>query len=275
MQRVTKGQTQTLVLATPKPVSSGTLTVTRDRDATVVVNAQNVTLASEEVTYPLPAQTGEANLTAVWTLVNADGTQTVSERIEVCSSRTVSLDELRRYKPLDDVRRYPSSLLDRARTSLENELDEAAGVSFTGKEFTVRVDGSGTTDLFLPVGRPRSISSVTVEGAALSATDLAALIIDERGGVVINPVPWRLGRANIVITGICGYQSAPGQVPFAVSKGVRYMLVDSPITDRAISTTNEDGTTSSLVVAGLRGAMFSIPELNSVISQYGTNFGLA
>lgn len=275
MLRVVKGSPTTLVLPTDKPATSGTITVVRDRDNTTLVNAQAVTIEAEQVTYALAAQTSEANLTVTWTIVNADGTTTIADTIEVCSNRAVSLDELRRYKPLDDTRRYSDRLLDTARTALENELEQTTGVSFTGREFNVTVDGNGTGELFLPVGRPRSISKVTIDGSTISANDLAAITVDERAGILVRNTAWTLGRRNITVTGVCGYKTPPGQVPFAIAKGVRYMLIDSPIMDRAISTTNEDGTTSSLVVAGVRGAMFSIPELNTVATQYATNFGVA
>jgi hypothetical protein len=60
-----------------------------------------------------------------------------------------------------------------------------------------------------------------------------------------------------------------------MAKAVRYLVVDSPASDRAISVTNEDGTTQSLVVSGVRGALFSIPELNVIVSEHRQQFGLA
>ena len=54
------------------------------------------------------------------------------------------------------------------------------------------------------------------------------------------------------------------------------MVVDSPTSDRATSISNEDGTTQNLIVAGYsRGAMFAIPELNTLVEQNRTTFGVA
>lgn len=272
MLRVAKGSPATLTLPTSQPASSGTVTVTRDRDSVTLVNAQAVTLEAEQVTYVLAAQSTESNLTVTWSIVTAAGTTTVVEKLQVASSVTVSVDDLRRYKPLDDTRRYSDALITQARTAIEDELEQVTGVSFTGREFTVTVNGSGTTELFLPVGRPRSVTSITVDGVVASTSGIT---VDERAGVLINSNTWTAGRMNVTVTGVCGYSTPPGQVPFAVAKGVRYMLVDSPVLDRAISTTNEDGTSSSLVVAGVRGALFSIPELNTITQTYNTNFGVA
>jgi hypothetical protein len=159
-------------------VTAGTLTLQRDRDKVVIVNAQAVTVQAAEVTYSLPAQSDEANLTALWTLTTAAGTNVVTEPVEIVSCETVSLDEVRLRRPLDDPNRYPDRILLAARAQLENELSERAGVKFAGGEFTVTCNGNGQTDLFLTVGKPRSITSITINDTALTSDQLAAVKVD-------------------------------------------------------------------------------------------------
>lgn len=275
MQRAVKGVPATLTLPTSLKASAGTVTITRDRDVTSVVSAAAVTVAATSVSYVLAGQTDEANLTATWSLTTSSGTVTVSEPIEVTSCEAVSVDEIRLRRPLDDVNRYPNAQLIRAREALVSEMSDRAGVKFTGGEFTVTVDGNGGTDLFLPVGKPRSVTSVSINGTALTGTDLTDIKVDARAGVLYRQAYWPSGRLNITITGVSGFAQPPGGLAPAIAKGVRYMVVDSPTQDRAISVSSEDGSTSNLMVAGLRNAIFAIPELNMLVEAHRQTFGVA
>lgn len=275
MQRIVRGQSATLTLPISTPASAGTVSITRDRDSASIVSAASVTVEAAEVTYQLAAQSTEAVLTAVWTLTTASGTQTITEKVDVVSCETVSLSEIRTRKPLDNPNRYPDRVLLNARAQLEDELSDRAGVKFAGGEFTVTVDGNGSTELFLPIGRPQSITSVLVDGVALTADQLALVKVDVRQGVLVYTNRWNTGRLNITITGVSGYTSPLGGLSSAMAKGVRYMVVDSPTQDRAISVSNEDGSTQNMMVAGLRGAIFAIPELNMIVESARTTFGVA
>ena len=276
MQRVVKGIPQTLVLPTSLKATAGTVTIIRDRDSATIVSAAAVTLAAKSVSYVLVGQSSEANLTATWTLTTASGTVTVSEPVEVTSYEAVSVEEIRVRRPLDDVNRYPDSTLIKAREALVSEMSDKAGVKFTGGEFTVTLDGTGTTELFLPVGKPRTITKVVVDGATLSSDALATILVDSRAGVLYYPTGWYSGRLNVTVTGVSGFTQPPGGLAPALAKGVRHMLVDSPTSDRATSISNEDGTTQNLIVAGYsRGAVFAIPELNVLVEQQRNAFGVA
>jgi hypothetical protein len=276
MQRVVKGVPATLTLPTSLKASAGTVTITRDRDASTIVSAAAVTVAAKSVSYTLAGQTYETNLTATWSLSTASGTVTVSEPVEVTSCEAVSVEEMRTRRPLDDVNRYPDATLIRAREALVSEMSDRAGVKFTGGEFTVTLDGTGNTELFLPVGKPRTITKIVVDGTTLSADELATILVDSRAGVLYYPTGWISGRLNVTVTGVSGFAQPPGGLAPALAKGVRHMLVDSPTSDRATSISNEDGTTQNLIVAGYsRGAVFAIPELNVLVEQQRNAFGVA
>lgn len=288
MRRVVVGTPALLTLTTDVKPSAGTVTITRDRDGVVLVNAQAVTVGASFVKYQLPAQSTLSNLTSVWTLTRADGTQTITEKVQVVSTRAATIAQVRRLRPLDDVNRYPDALIDQAITVVEDELEAATGVSFCGREFQATLDGSGTRDLYVEVGKPRSVTAASVAttamtGAeadvlstyALSSDDLAKLVVDDRSGTIYRQTIWPLGRNNIVLTGTCGFTEQIGMVSMAVAKQVRYMLVDSPTHDRAMSVSNEDGTTQNLIVAGVRGNRFAIPEMNVVCETYRSQFGVA
>ena len=275
MDRIVKGQSATLRLPTSVKVTSGTLTLTRDRDGVKVLDAAAVTVEASEVICLLGAQTDEANLVGVWTLTTEVGAQTFTNRVEVVSCESVSVDEMRLRRPLDDPNRYPDRRLISARTQLENELSDRAGVKVNGGEFTVTIDGRGTSELFLPVGKPRTITKVTVDGVAISSEDLATVKIDVRQGIIIYAKKFASGRMNVTVQGVSGFDQPIGGLSSAMGKGVRYMVVDSPTQDRAISVSTSEGTTENMMVAGLRGAIFAIPELNMIVESARSTFGLA
>jgi hypothetical protein len=262
-----------------KPTSA-TVTITRDRDAVAIATGASCTVTTDRVEYALAAQSTVSNLTAVFTVVAAAGTSTVSVPVQVAGARSTSVNALRRLKPLDNVNRYPDWLLEQTITEVEDQLEAACGVSFVPVERTFRVNGSGTSELFTRYGRPRSISSITVSNGlnsqTLDATTISNLTLDEESGVILNPYySWTCGRRNILVTGVFGYAQTPPSVSQAVAEGVRQALVDSRVDSRATSVTNEDGTTAVLVTAGVRGALFSLPQLNQVVQMYGQSFGVA
>lgn len=280
MIRVLKGQPSTLSLSRDTKPTSGTVTITRDRDSVVLVNAQAVTVEADRVTFALPAQSTVSNLTSVWTIVDGNGTSTVTAPVQVVGQRACSISDVRRAKPMDSVNRYPDELIDRTITELEDALESACGVSFVQREATITVDGTGTSELFLSMARPQSISAITVRDTlattSWAAGDIAALRIDEEAGVLIRPTyTWEHGRRNHVITGVFGYSDVPGMVRQAVTEAVKYALVESRVDARATTVSNEDGSVSTLVTAGMRQNLFGLPAMNACVLQFRTGFGVA
>lgn len=275
MLRIVKGQPGTLSVPRDTRPTAATVTITRDRDGASIASAQACQLEADRVYYSLGAQSSIANLTASFSITDASGVSTVVVPVQVVGQRACSLADIRRLRPCDDVNRYPDELLDAARTSVEDALEAACGVSFIQREITFKADGSGNSELFSRYGRPVSLTSATIDGAAVTTS---SVVIDEEGGVFVFKVgagPWTLGRRNVTVTGTFGYTDTPGLVRQAVSEGVRHALVESRVDPRAVSTTNEDGTSSILVTAGVRGAMFGLPILNQCVSMYRTSFGVA
>jgi hypothetical protein len=183
-------------------------------------------------------------------------------------------------KPLDNPTRYPDELIVKTISEIEDQLEAACGVSFVPREQVITVDGTGTTELFLTRARPQSVSAVTVRDSladtSWGAADIAALRIDEEAGVLIRPTyVWERGRRNHIITGVFGYSNVPGMVRQAVVEAVKYALVESRVDPRATSVINEDGTSATLVTAGLRQNLFGLPSMNAVVMQYRTGFGVA
>lgn len=282
MIRVLRGQTGVLSLSRSQKPSSATVTITRDRDSAAIVTAQACTVEADRVFYNLAPQATTSSLTATFSIVEADTTtSTVIVPVQVVGARTASIADCRRLKPLDSVNRYPDELIEQTITQVELELEEATGVSFVPVErVAVRHDGSGDRELYTRFARPVSVSAVTISDGittdTMAAGDVSALILDEAGGVLIRPTfTWLRGRRNVTVTGVFGYSVVPGMVRQAVPLAVRHALIDSRVDPRASSVTNEDGTTAQLVTAGVRGAVFSLPEMNQVVHTFRQTFGVA
>ena len=277
MLRVLKGQASTLSLSRSQKPSSATVTITRDRDAASIASAAACTVEADRVVYTLAAQGTVSALTATFTITEADAsTSTVVVPVQVVGNRTTSIGEVRRHKPLDNVNRYPDELIEQTITEIEDALEAACGVSFVPVErVDVRHDGNGTKELFCRHARPQSISTASVDGITLSQSDLNALILDEEAGVLISDYMWDAGRRNVKVTGVFGFAQVPGMVRQAVTEAVKYALVESRIDARATTLITEDGTSSTLVTAGVRQQVFNLPAMNAVVLQYRTGFGVA
>lgn len=280
MVRLLKGAPGTISIARDVKPTSATVTITRDRDSASIASSAACTVEADKVVYTLAAQSSVSTLTATFTIVDADGTTTLSMPVQIVGTRTATVGDCRRLRPLDDVNRYPDDLIQRTITEIEDQLEQACGVSFVPVErVNVKHDGSGTTELLTRYARPQSISAITTSDLLTTttwgATDVSALVLDEQAGVLIRQLyTWPKGRRNITVTGVFGYAQVPGLVRQAVAEGVRHALVESRIDARAQSVTNEDGT-AQLVTAGVRGALFSLPALNQCVQMYKQSFGVA
>ena len=280
MLRVLKGQPSVLSVPRDTKPTSATVSITRDANGESVVSAASCNVESDRVTYLLTAQSTVSSLTATFTIVDDNGTSTITLAVQVVGARTASISDCRRLRPLNDVNRYSDDLIDQAITEIEDQLEQACGVSFVPVErVKVRHDGNGTREIFTRHARPQSVSAIAfisdVTTQNWTQSELDAIRIDEEGGVLISPsYYWTNGRRNITVSGVFGYAQVPGLVRQAVAEGVRHALVESRIDARAQSITSEDGT-AQLVTAGVRGALFSIPALNQVVQMYKQSFGVA
>ena len=169
---------------------------------------------------------------------------------------------------LSDVTKYPDADIDAMRVAVEEALEHACGVAFVQRDASENLDGTGGFDLFLPYPRPQSVTSCSIGGLALTSDQLAALVL-YRDGRVYNPSTWPRGRGNVAIVYQHGYLDVPGRVKRAAMILTRRFLVDSPVSDRSTTLINPDGTTQYMVTAGVRDAIFDVPEANAIVNEYG------
>jgi hypothetical protein len=256
-----------------------TIGITRD-DGTVLVAAGTATTdtGTGTVTYVLtPAQTATLDILRVtWTATFGGQSQGFIDYVEIRGDVLFTVADARTIKPLDSTTSYPTANIVAARTLAETALEEACIVPFVPTYFKCTLDGNGKTDILLPVTRPLTITSAVIDGTAATVSDIT---LYDTGNLFLG-VGWsrdwssaspasQARRGNIVITGTHGYAAPPPRVSRACLLLAKRFLVDSPVSDRATSLTTQDGTTQFLVTAGVRQAVFDIPEANAIVDQYG------
>ena len=248
----------------PSP-DAATVTITRD-DGTAIVSAASATPSGTGgFLYTLSAGQNDRldTLTARWT--SALGT--LETTTEVVGGFLFTVAQARALNPLSDTVRYTTQRVLDARTMVETALEDACGVAFVPRYRRESVNGSGSTELGLAMPRVRAIRAGTLDGTALTVDELAA-IVPSGPGIVYTANRWTRGFGNYQISYEHGYDTPPPRVSNAALLLARRYLVDSPVSDRATSLTTEDGTTQFLVTAGVRQAVFDIPEANAVVAQY-------
>lgn len=274
VQRIVAGRSATLthtfyvngVPADPSP-DSATVTITRENGTAIVTDSPTAEAGTGIVTYTLtPAQTALIDVLAVrWKATFSAQLQQFDDVLEVRGDSLFTVADARNIKPLDDTTTYPTSTIVAARVLAEMALEDECEIPFAPTYFNAILDGNGQTDLMLPLARPLTVTAATIGGTALTPSDLG-LYPDGR---VYYSARWLFGRRNVEITGTYGYATPPARVSRACLLLAKRFLVDSPISDRATSLITEDGATQFLVTAGVRQAVFDIPECNAVVARYG------
>jgi hypothetical protein len=143
--------------------------------------------------------------------------------------------------------------IEEARDLAEARIEDACGVSFTPKVATEEVESVNGWALF---PHPRVIQ------------------VQEVDGETVNTGPYRTGRVPLntgthTVTYTHGWEEPPLPIKRAVKLLTRHMLSVDPtdFDERATSKTTELAAWS-LVTPGFRGAIFPIPEVNQIVSDY-------
>lgn len=279
MQRIVRGLSATLshtfyvdgTATNPSP-DAATVTITRDNGTVLVAAAAATDTGAGTVSYTLtPAQTVLLDtLTVAWTATFGGQAQAFTDIVEIVGGVLFTVAQARAVNPLADTVKYPPQKIIEARTLVETALEDACGVAFVPRYRREQVNGQGGRELVLSMPRVRSIRSASLDGTAFTAGELAD-IVPSGTSVVYTPNRWTAGFRNYEVVYEHGYDEPPPRVTNAALLLARRYLVDSPVSDRATSLTTEDGTTQFLVTAGVRQAVFDIPECNAVVAQYSLN----
>lgn len=257
------------------PTGTPTVTITRQSDGTAVTAGavtDETAAGTWSITIPATSNTLLDTLTVNWTATVNSTPQEHIETVEVAGGTYFTLSELRAV--------YPGSVTDAEavdmRTTVEQAIEHACDVAFVPRYTLERLNGTGGATLLL---RPhvRAIRSVTVDGAAFTASDLLAMSLGVTGTVYSAARTWAAGSSNILIGYEHGHTEPPAEIKDAALMLAKMRLIGrrSPIDDRAVTFSSNEGGTYSLAVPGRNGSYFGHPDIDAVIARYSMSVGIA
>lgn len=193
--------------------------------------------------------------------------------VDPANDAIATLAELRKFEPLDDEAKYLDDDVLAVRDAVIEALERECRVSFIRREHTEPFEDSvpmPMVALSWGTGREHpgpSISAASVNAVVLDVDAVATLRVG-RGGLVSRPYG---GFGNVAeLTYEQGYVVCPGRVARAVKLLTRDWLVenvDDSIPSRATAWSAGENT-YQLVTAGVREAIFDLPEANAVVQRY-------
>lgn len=269
--------TRTLTVDGTATDAAGNVTVTLKRlDGTVVNTATAGHPGAAGVyTYPCPPQADVDMMRLEWTGTLAGASVTLADYVEIVGGYLFDLDEARAQPPALDVTRWPQSLLAAKRIAVEDECERICGYAMVPRFARFTLSGNASPSLLLPSIFLRKIRSVTVDGTALSAGELAGLRFGDQGIVTrANGFPWSaLTPNNIVIEVEHGLDfPAPG-ITDANMLRLRTKLADTTaeVPKRALSFTLQSGGVYRLATPS--GEKTGVPDVDAVYERETIEMG--
>jgi hypothetical protein len=266
-QLITRAQAATLYVATGVNVDSGSVaySVTKENGSSLVSGtATNVTTGVYKFT--LAAQSSLDLLTVAWSGTFSGATRTFRTVAEIVGAEVATVAEIRSMETeLADAAKFPD---DAIQLSLNHALD--AFGRYLGFDLVPRyrrdtLDGYKSNTIKLARQHVNTITSATVDGSTVSTatwvTSPSGLIRDTNYG-------FTYGVGNVVVTYEAGLLSIPGDLHWAYTQYVRYLLIHakSRVDDRATSMSDGE-MTFSLAQAG-RNRLTGIPVVDEVLNAY-------
>jgi hypothetical protein len=180
-----------------------------------------------------------------------------------------TITNVRSVQGLDDVSIYPDAVVTEAITQAEELIDAYTGTSFTYKTFTVTLDGTNDSIIRVPKLFLRTLTSVTVDGAAQTTTGWALRddgTIERAEGTFTYTRP----GLNVVISGTAGVTSAaPTEIAWAArTLAIGNLLqLENRVPDRALSVQSEFGNIAVAQAGGLNRPT-EYPSVNAVLNRH-------
>lgn len=275
MDRIVRGTAATISItllidgaATDPSPDSATVEVVRDDGTTLVTETAATNAGTGEFSYTLaPAQTALLDvLTARWTATIGGHEQTLETHAEIVGGHLCTLADIdANLNKAGAAATYSTETKAAARDAATDAFEAEAGVAFTPRYRRATLDGSSDFDLYLPTPRVLSITAGSLNGAALSAGELGELQVE--GGSVYREAGWGTGRRSVTLAWEHGHRTPPADVSRAVAVLAASLLKDGPFDDRGYGVTDEGGAVR-LLTAGISGAAFSIPDVESALARH-------
>jgi hypothetical protein len=250
-----------------------TVTVVADDGTTIASNAATTkgALNSGIYSYTLPAQSDLNRLTLTWTGLFSTVSQSLVTRAEVVGGRIFTYGEARAADTvLANTTKYPTAMLERVRTEVEDEFESIAHRAFIPRYGETRLLGNGTDTIRLNHADIRSVRSASIDGTALTAGELADLYVEDHGILVrLDGGKWTADKPVVVRYEYgLGYATPDLKAAALMRCRSRITTNNSGIPDRATTFDSAEGGTYQLATPGRAGWETGIPEVDAVVKRY-------
>ena len=206
--------------------------------------------------------------TCTWTGKKSSDTTEWQSIIELCGGYLFELAEMRAFDAaFASATTYPDAKMRAARTAAEQRLERACRVAFVPRARRVVLAGNGSDTLCLPDNAVRSVTSLTVDGTAFTADELAALDVREWGRVTRGDAYDFESGAVVEVFYKHGLDYPDAPVVQAAMLLAREYLVRSALSSRATVEATDVGFFRVSVAGPDRPT--GIPEVDAVITDFG------
>lgn len=260
--------------------SSGVLTdlagiptvVIRDSAGTSVATPTASKPSTGTYTIPLtPTLTATLDTYAVtWTETGASPAQVFRTSFEVVGGFLFTDAELRAFDATfnDAGAVYTAAKIAEAREYAEERLESLCGVSFVQRGYRETLDGPGGTDLITEKVNVTAITSGSIDGTALTSTELADIAVYPEGVLRRKTLgAWGTGDRNVSVLYVHGYSQPPEPVRIAAMSLARERLMATADFRRAETISTDVGVLRQSIAG--RDGYTGLPDVDQIINEYG------
>lgn len=213
------------------------------------------------------------NLTAVWT---SPSLGEITTFVTIVSDVLFTESEARAFDggALSNTTTYPDADIIFYRDMISDAFMNRLNVPFGQRYRREVIDGNGHDTIMIPGMKISALRSVeerergTQTWTAFDTEALADVLFESWGRLIRETLStWTWGFQNFRIGYEYGFERVPAEINRAGLLVLRDQIVKSNIDDRATSFTDEFGSRTFVVQAGIRGALYSIPEVNAILNE--------
>lgn len=281
---ILKNTQATLEATFTSGVATGSVTYTvTDATGTSVATGTATHGSGGAYSFVLPPQDTVKTLTIVWSGTWAGAAQSITTYAEVVGGHLFTIAEARAFDnaALTNATLYTDAAIREARAGIADFFDNVTGISFIPRYRRETLDApSYGYDLWLGRRQIRTLLAASSDGTAFTTDELAAVNVYEYGKLHRPGTTWcgtswpSSTRLGVIVAYEHGYQMVPWEIHQAALMYLRYVLVSSDISDRAISVVNDFGQVQRLSVASMRYPT-GIPTVDAALNRQTPVLGMA
>lgn len=161
-------------------------------------------------------------LTVTWTgTTTTGGLQTYVQEVDVVGGHVVTLAELRAEPNMSEPAMVPKRLLEELRDEFTTLAEDYCSRAFVRSYQRDTLPGNGTRRLVLTKMQPRTVTAVTVDGTAKTATDYS---VTPEGFVVCENDAFPLPPADTPLNCIVAYEYGPDATPPGIARAAKVWI---------------------------------------------------